>query len=34
LRRSRHLLTLDMGLTFYLTLSMTGFLFAQREEKR
>jgi len=27
-----HLLTLDMGLTFYLTLSMTGFLFAQREE--
>jgi len=27
-----HLLTLDMALTFYLTLSMTGFLFAQREE--
>ncbi len=25
-----HLVTLDMGLTFYLTLSMTGFLFAQR----
>lgn len=26
-----HLVTLDMGLTFYLTLSMTGFLMAQRE---
>jgi 4-amino-4-deoxy-L-arabinose transferase-like glycosyltransferase len=26
-----HLLTLDMSLTFYLTLSMTGFLFAQRQ---
>jgi 4-amino-4-deoxy-L-arabinose transferase-like glycosyltransferase len=25
-----HLLTLDMGLTFYLTLSLTAFLFAQR----
>jgi 4-amino-4-deoxy-L-arabinose transferase-like glycosyltransferase len=25
-----HLLTLDMGLTFFLTLSLTGFLFAQR----
>jgi 4-amino-4-deoxy-L-arabinose transferase-like glycosyltransferase len=27
-----HLLTLDMGLTFFLTLSLMGFLFAQRED--
>jgi 4-amino-4-deoxy-L-arabinose transferase-like glycosyltransferase len=27
-----HLVTLDMGLTFYLTLSMAGFLLAQRQQ--